>query len=97
MTPETIFKLANDVYSPFAMLAGMKLDVHTPLANGSLAAAEIARAIAVKDVDRLEVLLYALVRAGLLTVSDGNFANTASISPGSTRMPRILICWSARP
>ena len=58
-----------------AMLAGMQLDLFTPLKNGPLLATEIAAAVGVNP-QRLEVLLYSLVRAGLLTGNGGRFGNT---------------------
>jgi len=57
------------------MLAGMQPDRFTPLKNGPLLATEIATALGVK-LQRLEILLYALVRAGLLTVNGGRFGYT---------------------
>jgi Dimerisation domain len=56
------------------MLAGMQLDLFTPLKNGPLLATEIAAVVGV-DPQRLEVLLYSLVRAALLTVNSGRFGN----------------------
>jgi hypothetical protein len=73
---EVIDRHAFAVYLPMAMLAGMKLDVFTPLKDGSLSAEALAEAIDV-DSARLSLLLYALVAAELLEVSDGLFANTA--------------------
>jgi hypothetical protein len=43
-TPKTIEALADAVYPSFAMLAGMALDLFTPLKDGPLTADEIARA-----------------------------------------------------
>ncbi|HEY2932238.1 MAG TPA: methyltransferase [Acidobacteriota bacterium] len=59
----------------FAMLAGVQLDVFTPLQGGSMTADEIAHAIDVGPA-RLRLLLYGLVAAGLLTEKDGRFSNT---------------------
>jgi SAM-dependent methyltransferase len=59
----------------FATLAGMQLDVFTPLQAGPKTAEEIARAIDVGPA-RLRLLLYSLVAAGLLTEQDGRFSNT---------------------
>ena len=73
--PEIIPRLNESVYSSFAMLAGMQLDLFTPLEDGPLSAEEIADALAV-HVTKLRPLLYALVVAGLLNVEDGLFANT---------------------
>ena len=57
------------------MLAGMQLDVFTPLKEGPKTAEEIADAIGVGPT-RLRLVLYSLVAAGLLTEQDGRFSNT---------------------
>jgi len=75
LKPDTIFQNVLSIYSPMAMLAGMQLDLFSPLKNGPLLATEIAAALGVKP-QKLEVLLYSLVRAGLLTVNAGRFGNT---------------------
>ena len=74
--PEVINRLRFTVDSAFAMIAGMQLDVFTPLKDGPMNAQELARAIGVKST-RLHLLLNVLVVAGLLTEDDGKFANTA--------------------
>ena len=58
-----------------AMLAGMKLDVFTPLKDGPLTSTEIAGTIGVNSA-KLTPLLYALVAADLLTVQGDLFSNT---------------------
>ena len=63
------------VYNPFAMLAGMKLELFTPLKDGPLNVESLAEALGVNPA-KLSPLLYALVSADLLTVSGGLFANT---------------------
>jgi len=73
--PETIDKLRFAVDGAFAMLAGMQLDVFTPLKNGPMTADDVANAIGVGSA-RLQLLLYALVANGLLTENDGRFSNT---------------------
>ena len=73
--PEIINRLSDSVYSSFAMLAGIQLDLFTPLEDGPLSAEEIADMLSVQDT-KLRPLLYALVVAGLLSVEDGLFANT---------------------
>jgi SAM-dependent methyltransferase len=73
---ETIEHLAAAVYPSFAMLAGMQLDVFTPLGKGALRAEQIAQAIEV-GVVKLKPLLHALVAAGLLAVKDDLFSNSA--------------------
>jgi hypothetical protein len=77
--PETIERLAAAVYPSFAMLAGMQLDVFTPLVGGALSAEQIAQALGL-GVAKLKPLLYALVAAGLLTVKDDLFSNTPEAS-----------------
>ncbi len=72
---DTVNKLRFGVDAAFAMLAGMQLDVFTPLKDGPKTADQIAEAIRVGP-NRLRLLLYALVSAGLLDVNDGFFANT---------------------
>jgi ubiquinone/menaquinone biosynthesis C-methylase UbiE len=73
--PETIEKLASAVYPAFAMVAGMQLDVFTPLKDGPLSVEHLAAALTVNP-RKLRPLLYALVAAGLLTVQDERFSNT---------------------
>lgn len=73
--PETIKKLKFAVDAAFAMLAGMQLDVFTPLQGSPKTAEDIAHAIGVAPA-RLRLLLYSLVAAGLLTEKDGHFSNT---------------------
>ncbi len=74
--PLTIIRHANAVFGPMAMLAGMELDLFSALGDGPRTTPEIAASIGA-DPDRLSLLLYALVGAGLLDVEDGVFANTA--------------------
>ena len=73
--PTTIQQLASAVYPSFAMLAGMQLDVFTPLQEGPLTAAQLVAVLGV-HMEKLSRLLYALVIAGLLTVDGDRFANT---------------------
>ncbi len=73
--PETIDKLTRAAYPAFAMLAGMQLDVFTPLSEGAKTTQEVARALEVQPI-KLQPLLYALVSAGLLEVEDERFSNT---------------------
>lgn len=73
--PETITHLANSVFQPFAMRAGMQLDLFTPLRDGPMTAEALAAVLGARK-DRLEQLLYALATTGLLTVGDGAFANS---------------------
>lgn len=70
-----ILRIAQTVYTPFAMLAGMQLDLFTPLKDGPMGAEQIADAIGVGPA-KLKPLLYALVIAGFLTMEGELFANT---------------------
>jgi hypothetical protein len=73
--PKTIEALADAVYPSFAMLAGMELDLFTPLKDGPLTAAEIARA-AGTDRAKTAPLLHALVATGLLKSDGARFTNS---------------------
>ncbi|MCP4719845.1 MAG: methyltransferase domain-containing protein [Desulfobacteraceae bacterium] len=75
ISPTTIMRIAYAVYPSFAMLAGMQLDVFTPLKDKPMNAESLARILKVKE-SKLSPLLYALVSADLLTVEDGIFSNT---------------------
>jgi|TARA_Y100000031_G_scaffold154882_1_gene203938 hypothetical protein len=74
-TRNTIDRLMGAIYSPMAMLAGLQLEVFTPLRDGPMDAASLAAKLDVRA-EKLSPLLYALVVAELLTVEDGVFANT---------------------
>jgi hypothetical protein len=74
--PTTIQKHATAVYPSFAMLAGMQLDVFTPLKDGPVTAGQLADTLGVKA-EKLSPLLYALVAAELLTVDGDRLANTS--------------------
>ncbi len=73
--PTRIIRNAYAVYPSFAMLAGMQLDVFTPLHGNPMGAEALAGALNVRA-DKLAPLLYALVPAGLLEAEDGIFSNT---------------------
>ncbi len=73
--PETIDKLASAVYPSFAMLAGMQLDLFTPLKDGPMSTEQIADALGVRP-DKLKRLLYALLAAELLVVEGDLFFNS---------------------
>ena len=77
MTPKTIQDLINGVYPGLAMLAGMQLDVFTPLHHQPMTAEELAHALDVGPT-KLRPLLDNLVVAGLLTQDEGRYANTAT-------------------
>lgn len=76
LKPKTISHLFDAIYGSFAMVAGMELDLFTVLKDGAQTADQLAKNIGVQTV-KLSPLLYALVVAGLLTVEDDLFANTA--------------------
>ena len=65
-TPEIIDNLTSGVYPAFAMLAGMQLDLFTPLGDGPMGAEQLADSIGVEPA-KLEPLLYAGLR-----VADGD-------------------------
>ncbi|MGC2415031.1 MAG: methyltransferase [Stellaceae bacterium] len=73
--PSTILRHQSAIFPAMAMLAGIQLDLFTPLKDGPLTGAEIAAAIEVKP-PKLIPLLYALVVAELLTVEGDRFCNT---------------------
>jgi predicted nicotinamide N-methyase len=75
LPPSTIQGHAYAVYRPLAMLAGMQLDVFTPLGSGPMTAAELSKTLGLRP-DKLGPLLHALVHAELLTLADERFANT---------------------
>ena len=70
-----IIRHERAILPAMAMLAGMQLDVFTPLKDGPLTSTEVAGAIGVHSA-KLAPLLYALVAADLLTVQDDRFSNT---------------------
>jgi SAM-dependent methyltransferase len=73
--PDTVNKLRAAADAAFAMLAGMQLDVFTPLKGGPMTAEQVASAIGVGPA-RLPLLLNVLVVAGLLNEENGSFSNT---------------------
>ena len=74
--PRRINQLRSEADAAFAMLAGMQLDLFTPLKNGPMTAEQIAAAIGVAST-RLRLLLYCLVAAELLVERDGKFSNSS--------------------
>lgn len=74
--PATIGKYLDAVYSSYALMAGLQLDVFSAMKDGAKSAEEIASILEV-NTEKLSVLLYALVAADLLTVEDSKFTNTA--------------------
>jgi O-methyltransferase domain/Dimerisation domain len=76
VTLTTINRLQASVSEGLAMLAGMRLEIFTHLADGPRDAAALAAVMGVAP-DRLSRLLHALVVCGLLERSEAGFANTA--------------------
>ena len=70
-----ITNLADSVYESFALLAGMQLDLFTPLADGPLTAIELADRLN-SNPEKLATLCYALAAADLLVVEENRFSNT---------------------
>ncbi len=74
--PAKIERLNHALYPSLAMLAGLQLDVFSPLADGPMTAADLAARLGV-GAAKLEPLLHALVIAELLDQRDGGrFANS---------------------
>jgi len=68
--------LLSDVYGSFALLAGMQLDLFTPLADGPTRADDLAGRLNI-DAGRLHRLLRALAAWDLVkALPDGRFANS---------------------
>ena len=76
LRPTTFNRHLGNVYPALAMLAGMQLQVFTPLAEGPMTVEQLAARLAVEAI-KLRPLLYALVVAGLITLDGERFANTA--------------------
>src|SRR3990170_4111640 len=74
--PTTIEELEWAVWPSFALLAGIRLDLFTPLKDGPLSAEQIAGKLGV-EADKLKPLLCALAAAGLLKIENGLFANSS--------------------
>jgi predicted transcriptional regulator len=65
--PTTIEELEWAVWPSFALVAGIRLDLFTPLKDGPLSAEQLADKLGV-EADKLKPLLCALAAAGLLKV-----------------------------
>jgi hypothetical protein len=88
--PATIQRLQDAVSPAFALLAGMQLDLFTPLADAELTPAELAVRLGV-DANRLSRLLYALAATGLLDAREGRFRNSPEAAEFLVRgQPRYL-------
>ncbi|MCL2336650.1 MAG: acetylserotonin O-methyltransferase, partial [Firmicutes bacterium] len=75
LKPATIMRNVYGVFPSFAMLAGMQLDLFTPLKDDPMSAKDLAGVLEVRE-DKLTPLLYLLVVAGLLEVESKKFSNT---------------------
>src|SRR5262245_31984078 len=73
--PSTIEALAQAAYPSFALLAGMELDLFTPLKDGPLDASAVARA-ARTDPRKTAPLLHALVSIGMMRFDGSQFSNS---------------------
>ena len=73
---EPIDRISHAVPTPMALRAALQLDLFTALADGPMTVEELADALGVKP-RRLKMLLYALVVAEFLELSDGRFTNSA--------------------
>jgi len=78
--PRTIEALAQVAYPSFALLAGMELDLFTPLKSGPLDAAAVARGAGTGPAKTAQ-LLHALVAIGMMRFDGSRFSN----SPGADR------------
>jgi hypothetical protein len=74
MKPETIERQMIAVYAPFAMLAGMQLELFTHLAGRPKDVESLSQGMGVKA-SKLRPLLYSLASAGLLEEERGLFSN----------------------
>jgi hypothetical protein len=73
--PTTINGIQDAVAPAFALLAGMQLDLFTPIAEDELTAEELAVRLDV-NANRLSRLLYALAATGLVTEREGSFRDS---------------------
>jgi SAM-dependent methyltransferase len=75
-SPTTLEELEWAVWPSFALLAGIRLDLFTPLKDGPLSVEQLAGKLAVRA-DKLKPLLCALAAAGLLKVENDLFSNSS--------------------
>ncbi len=73
--PSTIMNYTFTIYSSFAMLAGIELDIFTHLSQRACTLYELGEKLSVKA-DKLRILLFTLVGSKLLNYSNGYFSNT---------------------
>ncbi|GAC1659496.1 MAG: methyltransferase [Gemmatimonadaceae bacterium] len=75
ISPADITRILDSVHPAFALVAGMQLDLFTPLRERAMHCEELATILGV-DATKLGMLLYNLVLAGLLRLEDERFANS---------------------
>ena len=80
----TVDRLVDGVYPAMALLAGLELDVFSAIDEGSTSAEEVAASVGA-DRPRMQLLLDALVAAGLLLKHRGRFSLTAEAADHLTR------------
>jgi SAM-dependent methyltransferase len=74
-SPDILYQIKNKAWATAAMLAGMELDLFSPLDNGPMSSEQLALALDVNS-DKLGPLLYALTLYDLLIEEDGQYSNT---------------------
>jgi hypothetical protein len=74
--PRTIETLAQAAYPSFALLAGMELDLFTPLKDGPLDASAVATAAGTDPAKTIH-LLHALVAIGMMRFDGSRFSNSS--------------------
>lgn len=72
--PETIWRLRTALYPSIALLAGIQLDLFTPLSDGPATVEQVAESLGVNS-DKLKPLMYILVESGLLSVEGDQLSN----------------------
>ncbi len=75
MKPHIIEHQMIGVYTPFAMLAGMRLELFTHLSDSPNDVESLSGKLGVKA-SKLRPLLYSLASAGLLEEKNGVFSNS---------------------
>lgn len=73
--PDTIWRLRTALYPSVALLAGIQIDLFTPLSEGPGTVEQVAKVLIVNS-DKLRPLMYILVESGLLTVEGDQFPNS---------------------
>ncbi len=73
--PDIFYQIKNRARGTAALLAGMQLELFTPLDGRALSIEQLAGRLEV-NANKLGPLLYALVHEGLLQEEDGYFSNT---------------------